>query len=93
MKIVEYGLDVKIFYKLSMVFLMLSNDVNALSLNTETILLGSFLGIPVVLIIANIFLMLLFIAVSKGFQYLSSKKSKSVKGGFIKSVFMHRDVK
>jgi hypothetical protein len=72
---------------------MLSNDANALSLNPETILLDSFLGIPMVLIIANIMLILLFAAISKGFQCLSYKKSKSVKGGFIKSVFKHRDVK
>lgn len=79
--------------KLSIVFLMLSNDVNALSLNAETMLPGSFQGIPVALIIANIFIVLLFITVTKWFKYLRYKKSKSVKGGFIKSVFMHRDVK
>jgi hypothetical protein len=66
---------VKIFYQLSVVFLMLSNNVNALSLDAEIILTSSFLGIPVVLIIANIFLALLFIAVSKGFKYLSARKS------------------
>ncbi len=54
---------------------MLSNNVNALSLDAEIILTSSFLGIPVVLIIANIFLALLFIAVSKGFKYLSARKS------------------
>jgi hypothetical protein len=69
------------------------NNVKALSLNPETILLDSFLGIPVILIIANIILMLLFVVISKFFQYLGVKKSKSVKGGFIKSVFINRDVK
>jgi hypothetical protein len=56
-------------------------------------LLDSFLGIPVILIIANIILMLLFVVISKFFQYLGVKKSKTVKGGFIKSVFINRDVK
>lgn len=72
---------------------MLSNDANALSLNPETILLDNFLGIPVILIVSNAMLMLLFVVISKFFQYLGVKKSKTVKGGFIKSVFINRDVK
>jgi len=79
--------------KKTVIFLLIFNNASAMSLNPEPLLLDGFLGIPLILIVANIFLMLLFICVSKGFQYLSYKKSKPVKGGFIKSVFINRDIK